>query len=201
MSLTFFTQSQQINDKIFLIEYAHHTRTKRLFHAVAQGFVYLLKSKLLPDLKVFRPLLRQHANYYPRQLPKHIQKLNPFEQFEYMLVYTQPHAKTLVPSLAFTLQQMAVDAMCAYPEQYGNLLLEGKKIEELRKASNIDAPCVLQALADEVLKLNIYVERYPDAYLLPVKEYYLSEADSNANLYIHYQDNHYTTQDLIVEED
>ncbi len=88
---------------------------------------------------------------------------------------------------------MTVEAICNNPGQYGNLLLEGKTIDELRKAANLDHPSVLQALANEVLEINVFVERYPDAYLLPVKEYYLSEIDSPNNLYIHFQDNYYTT--------
>ena len=199
MSLTFFTQTP--SDKQFsLIEYEPATRTKQLLKVIAHGLVYLLRTEKI-QRDTLRSLLEQHAKYYPRQLPQHIQKLSAHEQIEYLLVYTQPHAETLVPSLAYTIQQMAVDSICKSPELYGNLLLDGHRIEELRKLSNLDNSGVIQAIADEVLFINIFVERYPDDYLLPVKEYYLCDNGSTANLFIHYQDHYYTTQSDIEGEE
>jgi len=199
MLLTFFTKKPQ-DPQVNLIDYALNSRTKFLFRSLAHGFVSLIKSNQFNNLEIFKELLTQHAKYYPRQLPMHIQNLSAKDQFEYLLVYTQPHIETLIPSLAYTLQQYAIDTICLYPEQYGNLLLEGNSIEHLRKTSNLDHPSILQAIADNVLKINIYLERYPEAYLLPVKEYYLSEIKSSLNLYIHYQDHLYMCQSEIEGE-
>jgi hypothetical protein len=202
MSLTFFTK-QRKDVQIPLISYDTENQSKQLLHTVAHGLVSLIKSKEIKTLDIYKPLLKQHAIYYPRQIPRHIQNLPAKEQMDYLLVYTQPHNEVLVPSLAFTLQQMIIDSMCSFPELYGNLLLEGNKIKDLRKQINLDAPCVLQALADEILKFDIFVERYPDAYLLPVKEYYLSAASESdsPSLFIHFQDNLYTTQNFNESEE
>lgn len=200
MPLTFFTHKQEEQQSL-LIDYSPGTRTKRLFYAIAYGLIHLIKTNQFENKSLLGSLLSQHANYFPRQLPQHIQNLPASEQIEYLLIYTQPHAEMLVPSLAYTLQQMAVDVICSKPEMYGNLLLQGKTIAELRKQPDLDDPSVLQAIVDEILMINIYLERYPDSYQLPVKEYYLTPNNNPTNLYIHYQDRFYMTQSELEGDD
>lgn len=200
MTLTFFTKQAQPK-ALPVITYDEQTQSKRLFVAIAAGLVELINANKIDNINTLMPFLKQHAIYYPRQLPKHIQNLAPHEQLNYLLIYTRPHAETLYPSIAFTLQQMAVDAIARFPGLYGNLLLTGKTLEMLRKEANLDHTSVLQALADEALGINIYLERYPEPYLLPVKEYYLSQSGGQTNLHIHYQDNYYKAQTFHTGED
>lgn len=135
--------------------------------------------------------------YYPRQLPKHITNLCVKDQVEYLLVYTHPHKDVLVPSLAYTLQQAAIDTMCKYPQHYGNLLLEGHDLEVLRKSNELDDPGLLQALAERVLNTSINLERYNEPYQFPVKEYYQSGSHQVAQINLHYQDNVYRSEQAI----
>lgn len=200
MLLDFFNKNQA-EPKITLIDYDENTKTKKLFCAVAQGLVSLIKSSKLSDVQVLKSFLENHANYYPRQLPKHIQNLPVNEQLEYLLIYNHPHLEVLIPAMAHTLQQSVVDVVCKSPEIYGNLLLEGKTVGQLRKAENLDHTSILQALADEILHINIYLERYCETYLLPVKEYYLSVSNNQDHLYLHYKDRFYTTENETIREE
>lgn len=199
MSLMFFNAEQHKN-VIPLITYEDETRCKHIFSVISHAFLFLLRQKKLSsDLGIYNNLLARHAEYFPKQLPVHIQKQKASEQFQYLVTYTQPLKEVLEPALAYTLQQMVVDVMCEKPERYGALFLEGHEPKALRKANNLDNPAVIQILASEILHINIYVERHAENYFLPVREYYLPDAKSSAEMHIQFKDKYYITQSDINE--
>lgn len=199
MSLMFFN-AKSFEKAIPQIAYEADTKTKSLFGIIAHAFLVLYRQeKLNGQLVQYKTVLKRHAEYFPKQLPVHIQKQGVKQQFDYLLTYTQPIRENLEPALAYTLRQLCVDVMCDQPAKYGNLFVEGFEPKELRKIDNMDAPVVIQILAGEVLSLNIFVERHNDNYFLPVREYYLSEEKGSAELYLHFQDKYYTSPSDINE--
>lgn len=199
MSLMFFN-TQSLNRAIPQIVYEPDTKTKSLFGIVAHALLVLYRqNKLSPQLAQYDRLLKRHAQYFPKQLPVHVQKQGIKQQFDYLLTYNQPVHETLEPALAFTLKQLCVDVMCENPARFGNLIVEGYEPKALRKMDNIDAPVVIQILASEILYVNVFVERHNDHYFLPVREYYMSETNGSPDLYLHFQDKYYTCPSDINE--
>jgi hypothetical protein len=199
MSLMFFNAGS-LQKPIPHIEYEQETKTRQLCHIVAHGFLVLYRQgKLGNELTHYHPLLMRHAEYFPKQLPVHIQKKSAKDQFEYLLMYNQPTKDILEPALAYTLQQLCVDVMCEKPAEYGTLFVEGFEPKALRTMEGLDAPAVIQVLAAEILKINIFVERHNERYFLPVREYYLTEEKNAEDLYLHFQNKHYTTPSDINE--
>ncbi len=203
MAVTFFTPQDGVQS-IPLVEYEEATKTKNLFNIIAHAFLYhLRKGKLEFSFEEYLPIFQRHAKYFPKQIPVHVQKLSAKEQYEYLITYNHPHSDILEPALAHTLQQLAIDMMAHFPALYGNLIIEdGFSVKELRASKNIHHPAALHALANEVLYINIYLERYQDNYFLPVKEYYLCQEKTHSEIFLHYQDHYYTTpSDLGIKEE
>lgn len=196
MLLTFFTK-QKIEKTQGVISYNEDSSTAFLFQALANAIVSLMQKNDNTG-NPFEFFLSQHALYYPKQLPQHITQLTTHEQCEYLLIYNQPHKTTLIPSMAYTLQQIAIDIMCQQPELYGNLLLEGHRVSDLRKNPKIDDSGLLQALADHGLHTNIYIERAASPYELPVKENYTTDFPITAPIHIHFRENIYRSEALLV---
>lgn len=186
---TFFINQALEKEKPLLIDYDDDFQTALLFEAIAAQLLSLIKTHDTLLMTHLKTLLTFHSKYFPKQLPFHITHLEAKDQLNYLLTYTLPHQEKLLPSLAHTLQQSAIDILSKYPEEYGNLLLEGMLIEQLRQMKNLDHPSLLQALSDHILHSNIYIERYPFSYQLPVKESYLCAEQSHRNLYLHHQNN------------
>ena len=103
--------------------------------------------------------------------------------------------------MAYTLHQISIDLLCQYPEIYGNLLLEGHTIQNLRKNSKLDDTGLLQALAKHALQTNVYIERYSAPYELPVKEYYTaSSKEQFTPIKIQVKESNYRSQHAIAGE-
>lgn len=196
MLLTFFTKTK-IEKTPYAVHYNEDSSTAFLFQALATATIDLMQKNENSGTQ-FEFLLNQHALYYPKQLPKHVSHLATLEQCEYLLIYNQPHKEVLIPSMAYTLQQIAIDIMCQHPELYGNLLLEGHRINELRKDQKIDDSGLLQALADHGLHTNIYIERVSSPYELPVRECYTTEVALTSPIHIHFKENVYQCERIFV---
>lgn len=192
---TFFINQTVKEEKKLLVEYSQSSQSSNLFNTIAYNLTQSQANSLVQLCHASNELLIKHALLFPEQLPKHIKTLSPKDQIKYLLSNATPITEILIPSLAFTLQQLAIDIICQYPEQYGNLLLEGYSINELREKTGLDHPSVLQALADHILKCDIFVERYTSVSSFPVKEYYFSHCPMIKNINIHNKDKKYLSND------
>lgn len=193
MSLTFFSKAGSRKQPQPTL-YCDATRTKNLFHIVAHGLLHLIRTQQVTDLERYNALLTQHAIYFPKQLPQRVHHLSAKEQFDYLTTYTHPHMSVLEPSLGYTIQQMAVDVICQKPSIYGSCLIDGHTPQSLRSAKTIlQPPSLIQAIADEVLQIAIYIENYAKTNCFPIKEYYSTESTNSAKLWLKLKDNYYTT--------
>ncbi len=201
MSLSLF-ETQKLNDGIKRIDYRDSTQSRSLIDVIAYRFVSLLEQKLVPiNTPYLSRFLKEHAIYFPKQLPVHTRNMNNDDKVSYLLTYTQPHESVLIPAISHTLKQMIVDIMCEKPSLYGHSFLKGIEPKTLRSAKNLDSPEMIKALAKEILHIDIFIERYNRQYALPVKESFLAETDNIPAIYILNKDNTYqTTSDISLDD-
>ena len=115
---TFFINQTLEKEALSLIEYDDTFKKISLFECIANELIEYYKIDNNGNAKALKTLLTHYANYFPKQLPFHIARLDTKDQIEYLLTYALREMKRLDhPSI---LQAIADHVLLAsiYLERY-----------------------------------------------------------------------------------
>ena len=166
------------------------------FRSVAAGIIdnFLAHPHLNPEL--LAKVLARHFTYFPSHRIAIPGLVTPGERMHYMI--QQIRMGELVQSLAYTLRQIAVDALCANPELYpgafvGEAQQEKVSPEYMRRPATYIDESSIAALA-ETLKMPIKVRMVEAGKELPLSFCYSQESmnpATNPEVGIRLKNQHY----------
>lgn len=160
------------------------------FRAMAVAFIDYVSTHVRVKGDVVQRLLSRHFDYFPHHKPAAYGLITPQERMQQMM--NNVRLSSLVPSLAYTLRQMAVDELCAHPVRYRNAFIKHHQKtspKTMRDPSTWLDDSAMPALAEALsLSLDIQVVRGQSS--LPVRLRYNEHAD-HPTLRLQLQDEQY----------
>ena len=164
------------------------------FRSIAAGIIdnFLAHPRANSDL--LAKILSQHFNFFPEHKPALPGLVTATERLTYVIKYVR--MSQLLPSLAYTLRQMAVTEMCEHPARYRGAFVdnnEGTTPADMRQASTWIDESSIAALSN-VLALPIEVVVVSRVKTLPMRLRYNEFEAGNSPVVIQLQGGHYIPQ-------
>lgn len=164
------------------------------FRSIAAGIIdnFLTHPRANSDL--LAKILGQHFNFFPEHKPTLPGLVTATERLTHVIKHVR--MGELLPSLAYTLRQMAVTEMCEHPARYRGAFVdnnEGTTPADMRQAATWIDESSIAALAN-VLALPIEVEVVSRVKTLPMRLRYNESESGNSPVVIQLQGGHYIPQ-------